>query len=73
MGKNDLWTDEGRGRMEERGREKEGERMETKTRSKEGNGREEKGWKGEGRKTYFSLERKEFEELHGNVLMFLGE
>lgn len=57
-------------RMGERRKEK---GWKAKTRSKEGNGREGKGWKGEGRKTYFSLERKEFEELHGNVLMFLGE
>lgn len=73
MGRNYLQTGEGR---EER---RKGKGRKAKTRSKEGNLREErkregKGREGKGREGRpFSLDRKEFEDVHDSVIMFLGE
>ena len=66
MGRNYFWTDEEIEERQREGRRKEGKEMEGET--GKGNGRDEIG-----RKTYFSLERKEFEEVHDNVLVFIDQ
>lgn len=73
MGRNYFWTDEEIEERQREGRRKEGKQRQGAAKEMEGetgkgNGRDEIG-----RKTYFSLERKEFEEVHDNVLVFIDQ